>query len=344
MRPSRRFGRRRLDAAVAFALGLVATFASWSANAAPPPTAALSWVELPGAESCGGATALAREVEQRLGRNALVSPSQADLSIEGRAERLDGSRWHVVIELRDARGSLLGTRELASEDAACGPLMESAALAVALMIDPNASVRAEPVPLPAPQIVRETPEGTAGPPARMPSPWRMDSSIGAIIGFGVLPAPAVGLQFDVSATAPRFWALDAFGRAYESQRRFVQAGASVHFGSASGGLTMCPLRRKSAWRLDIDLCAGGELAAVESESEGFGTGQSNTVMVFRLLANSHVSVSVAGPLAVRMGAEVGVALLRKDFIYYDVTGNAHDLFDTGPLTAAVDLGLVLALP
>ena len=333
-----------MDTAVAFAVGLVAIFASGSANADPPTTASLSWVELPGAESCGGATALAREVEKRLGRHALVSLSQADLSIEGRAERLDGSRWHVVIELRDARGSLLGTRELASEDAACGPLMESAALAVALMIDPDASVRAEPVPSPAPPVVREASDVAAGLPARVPSPWRMDSSIGAVIGFGVLPAPAVGVQFDVSATAPRFWALEAFGRAYESQRRFVQAAASVHFGSASGGLTLCPLHRQSAWRLDVDLCAGGELAAVESESEGFGTGQSNTVMVFRVLANTHVSVSVAGPLAVRAGAEVGVALLRKDFIYYDVTGNSHDLFDTGPLTAAVDLGLVLALP
>jgi hypothetical protein len=342
--PSPRFRRHRSDAAVAFALALVATFASWSASAEPPPTASLSWVELPGAESCAGATSLAREVEQRLGRHALVSPSQADLSIEGRAERSNDSRWRAVIELRDSHGLLLGTRELATDGPDCGPLMDSTALAVALMVDPNASVRSDPVPSLALPIAPAIPDVPASPPVGVPVPWGMVSSIGALVGFGVLPAPAVGVQFDIGATAPRFWEVEAFGRAYESQRRFVTANASVHFAAMSGGLATCPVHRERAWWLDFDLCAGAELAVLESESDGLGTRHSNTVTIFRLLANTHVSVPIAGPLALRAGGELGVALLQRDFIYYDVPGNSHNLFSTGPLTAAADLGVLFSLP
>jgi hypothetical protein len=156
----------------------------------------------------------------------------------------------------------------------------------------------------------------------------MASSVGAVVGFGVLPAPAGGAQVDISATPPGLWAVEAFGRAYGSQRRFVATGgASVHFAATSGGLAICPLHMGSARRLALDLCAAGELAAVESDSDGFGSGQSSTAIFFRLLAGTHVSVPLAGPLALRVGGELGIALVRHDFFYSDAGGSPHDLFD-----------------
>jgi hypothetical protein len=71
-----------------------------NANGTHDQTSSLSWVELPGAEACGGAAALAKPVEQRLGRAALVSPAQADLSIEGRAER-EGDHFRAVLVLAE---------------------------------------------------------------------------------------------------------------------------------------------------------------------------------------------------------------------------------------------------
>ena len=88
---------------------VVAVLATVSAARAAGSTSSLSWVELAGAEGCGGAPAVAQEVERRLGRHALVSPAQADLSVEGYAERRGNPpRFHAVIVVpcgrrRDAR-------------------------------------------------------------------------------------------------------------------------------------------------------------------------------------------------------------------------------------------------
>jgi hypothetical protein len=289
---------------------------------------------------------MAREVEGWLGRHVLVSPSQADLSIEGRAEHsIESGRWRAVVELRDVHGFVLGMRELTSDASDCASLRDSAALAIALMIDPDAALH------PAPVLLPEQPQNVAGrtgsprpafPAARVT--WAMASSIDALVGFGILPAPASGVQVDVSATAPRLWALEAFAREYVSQRRFVAGGASVHLASTSGGLAICPLHLKSARWLALDLCAGGELAALESESVGFSLAQSSTVLIFRLLASTHVSVRLGGPFAVRAGGELGVALTRDELVYGVAGGATRDLFDPSLVAAYADLGLLLSLP
>ena len=137
-------------------------------------TSSLSWVELPGAESCGGALAIARAVEQRIGRAALVSPATAAYSVEGRAER-SGAGLRAVLVLRDRTGTALGHRELESEVADCTELREKVSLAVALMIDPDAVLnppQALPTPAPAPSatgapaggaLVGSTPASEAAP-------------------------------------------------------------------------------------------------------------------------------------------------------------------------------------
>jgi hypothetical protein len=235
-------------------------------------------------------------------------------------------------------------RELTSDALDCAPLMDSAALAIALMIDPDAALHPAPaLPQAQPQnVVRRTETLRPAFPIATVS-WAMASSVDALVGFGILPAPASGVQVDVSVMAPRLWAVEAFGRDYVSQRRFVAAGVSVHLASTSGGLAICPLHLKSAGRLALDLCAGGELAALESESAGFSLPQSSTVLVFRLLANAHVSVRLGGPFAVRAGGELGIALTRDELVY-GVAGATRDLFDPSLVAAHADLGLLLSLP
>jgi hypothetical protein len=290
---------------------------------------------------------MAREVEGWLGRHVLVSPSQADLSIEGRAEHsIESGRWRAIVELRDVRGFVLGMRELTSDASDCAPLRDSAALAIALMIDPDAALHpglpALPPARPTPIVVRRTESVRPAFPIATVS-WAMASSIDALVGFGILPAPASGVQVDLSATPPRLWDVEVFGRDYVSQRRFVAGGASVHLTLTSGGLAVCPLHLRSAPRLALDLCAGGELAALESESEGFSLAQSTTVLVFRLLASTQVSMRLGGPFALRAGGELGIALTRDELVY-GVPGATRDLFDPSLVAAHADLGLLLSLP
>jgi hypothetical protein len=125
-------------AAIATAVGCLASPARADTNR----TTSLSWVELPGAEGCGGGAAMTTAVEQRLGRHALVPADQSDVSIDARAERSGHPPvWRAVIVLRDRDGILLGTRELVSTSSDCAELRSSVALAVALMIDPDAALR-----------------------------------------------------------------------------------------------------------------------------------------------------------------------------------------------------------
>jgi hypothetical protein len=172
----------------------------------------------------------------------------------------------------------------------------------------------------------------------------MASSVDGVVGFGVLPSPALGVQMHIRATPPRFWAVEVFGRVYASQNATVAAAASVRLASTSGGLAICPLHLESDRRLALDLCAGGEFAAIESASGGFSGAQSQTGIVVRLLASGHAAVPLGGPFAVRFGGELGLVLARDDFVYQDSAGTTHDVFNPSLVVAAADLGLLLSLP
>ncbi|MDH5671832.1 MAG: hypothetical protein OEZ06_06755 [Myxococcales bacterium] len=112
-----------------------------AALAQPPRTSSLSWVRLPGAESCISTQQLAALVERRIGRRAFVSASQADISLEGRVERKD-ARWQVTLVLSNRHGTILGERRLQAEGDDCSVLEASLVLVIAIAIDPGATLPA----------------------------------------------------------------------------------------------------------------------------------------------------------------------------------------------------------
>jgi hypothetical protein len=123
-------------------LGAFSSLAWLLASAAPahatPPTSSLSWVRLPGAESCLSTHQLAESVEKRLGHRAFVSASQAELSLEGRIERTARDRWSATLVVSDRNGHVLGKRELHARGDSCAAIERSLVLVVAIAIDPGA--------------------------------------------------------------------------------------------------------------------------------------------------------------------------------------------------------------
>ncbi len=103
-----------------------------------PPAYTLSWVRTEGAETCPSRRDLALEVEGRLGR----SPFQelASSSIEIHVERR-GHGYQSRVLVRDDNGDVIGRRLLESDDVSCTPIFSATALAVALLIDPEAALR-----------------------------------------------------------------------------------------------------------------------------------------------------------------------------------------------------------
>jgi hypothetical protein len=123
--------------AVALSLGLNAPDGRAEAPKAEGYT--FVWTRLPGGEACIGARELSVNVEKALGRPAFVSASKADRGIEGSVAPRPGGGWAASLQLSDARGSILGTRELTSDSPDCRALDESLTLSITLLMDPDAS-------------------------------------------------------------------------------------------------------------------------------------------------------------------------------------------------------------
>lgn len=335
---------------VPLATALVAFCVAGRAHAAEGRTSSLSWVELPGAEACGGATSVAKAVERRLGRAALVSPAQADLSIEGRAERV-GSRLRAVLVLRDGTGVQLGSREIESEAVDCSELRENVALAVALMIDPDAvlhplpplarpSPSARPPAPPPPTIVVQSSEAPVAP--SPPAAWQVEPAASIAIGYGFLPSVSVGALVSTTIVPPRIWPVEVYGGVWAAQRVSAQAPASAELTSTFVGLGVCPL---SARGTDIVflVCAAGQVGVVGSAPTGFVTAHGGSLPTVHLVADAHLSLSVVRSVVVRAGGSLAAALLRSEFVFDDAAG-AQALFDASVLAATADLGLAVTLP
>src|SRR5688500_18509690 len=126
--------------AVRFALLAVLAAPPVGALAAPPLTG-LTW-KAP--EGCIQAGELAARVEDRVGRTTFATHAARHVQgqLRGHDER---PRWHVKLTLVDDHGTVLGSRELASNAAQCRALDDSLVFVLAVMIDPEVALRA-PVP------------------------------------------------------------------------------------------------------------------------------------------------------------------------------------------------------
>jgi hypothetical protein len=220
-------------------------------------------------------------VSGRLGRDPFGSPGR--LTIEAVASR-DGEAWVAKIYARERGGAAIGSRTLRSEAASCASLVDAAALAIALVIDPEAVERTEraraaraetaggaepsasaPTPAPAatprvspqPQVAQPaTPAPTE--PAQRASGW---VDVRAAGDFGLLPeglAPGLGMIVDL----PIAGALGArAGLTYWPERETAAADGRFAFGLSAAALGACaPFLPRGA--LGVALCAAGTRGAV----------------------------------------------------------------------------------
>ena len=334
------------------ALWLLAPAAQAEEAAATKPSS-LSWVELPGAESCGGAVLVARLVEERLGRHALVAPSQASLSIEGRVEHSDMSpHWRAVVAVRDLGGQVLGSREIASDSSTCGELRESVVLAVALMIDPNV-MNGPAAPMAAPRAPVPTMRAAAPdapcPPAvskaQEPGRWRVEADAGPELAYGVLPSPAFGISADLTVALPGLWHARASAAALSPQTLSIGGGASAQLTAAYGGLFVCPTAIEDARGRSLELCGGAMLGSLGATGTGFsGNSTSDTTLFVDLVGEASWVLPIAGPLAARLGATIGAAPIRNRVMYDDSTRSRQSAYVAPLVNAMADVGVALTLP
>jgi hypothetical protein len=164
---------------------------------------------------------LALEVERRLGRK--VFDPAAERSFEVEVTRF-GARYHSDVFVRDAAGKALGHRALESDEPGCAALFGATALAIALVIDPEAAQResgaaqgvaafeapppAAPSPVPPPPPVIVPPARTS---ERPPSPvapppaTAVTMSLRGLLLAGAVPALSPGLGLAMAARPSARW-------------------------------------------------------------------------------------------------------------------------------------------
>jgi hypothetical protein len=244
---------------------------------AAPPAYALSWVRAEGAEECPTARMLATEVERRLGRQ--VFDAAAARSFEVQVTRVGGV-FHSDVFVRDESGKAIGHRTLQSDEPGCAALFGATALAIALVIDPEAASRdpavrnsaafeappppaaPPPAPPPAPTVapMQREPERPAAPATpSLPTTLVTMSARGQISG-GLVPAVSPGLGLSFGARPGARWGFALSGSYAAAQLAEGDAGSvEVGLTRATLALTFDAVSSRSA---RLVLGAGPSLGAL----------------------------------------------------------------------------------
>ncbi|MCW5832425.1 MAG: hypothetical protein KIS78_08305 [Labilithrix sp.] len=339
---------RSLPARLALATCFGGALVAGGARAETPVTSALSWVRLPGAESCITTPELGERVEKHLGRPALMSPSVADVSIEGRVARTEagGTRYKAIVGGTRRDGRSIGTREITSSTSDCRSLDDGLVLVIALMIDPNAHTPARPEPAPPPAspsvvtreivrervIVRELDLERSPPRA---SPWLVQGALTGAASIARLPgvAPAAGLA--LRAGPSRLVAFELSLGAVPSQTLSVGSRA-VDYTLLEGGLAICPTAGLGA-RVEVGGCAGVRLGAIRTRGRRFETDNDVDRGLADVAAGPRLTVKLAGPVFALASVSALLPLVRQETTVRDA-GALVVIDRRAPLGGEVGLG------
>ena len=346
--------RATITMTILLSLGLAGAAAAQEAGPVGPRTSDLSFVRLPGAEDCIASRELAAAVEERLGRSVFVSAARADVTVEGRVERVDDpAGWRAVIVLSDADGEVLGERELTAEGDDCAALEDPLVLVVAVMIDPDAALgpregerdvepeEPEPTEQPEPEIREVVRTERVEVPVEREAPgWHVELDGGVGVAVGALPGVAPLWVGSVYAEPPSFIGVELELGLLPWATESAQDGGEATFAMGYAGILLCPLRWKpSAWSLGA--CAGVHLGATRVTGDGIEASPEERVTA-EVVARLRVAWQVASWLSILARPTVVVPIRREPW-EWRTAGGSEELFEPWPVGGRVDLGVGIHL-
>jgi hypothetical protein len=317
------------------------------------PTYSLSWVRGDGADSCPAGRVLAAEVERRLGRK--VFDAAAERSFEVEVVRV-GERFKSDVYVRDAAGAVMGHRSLQGDEPGCATLLGATALAIALVIDPEAAARA-----PAASATFDAPPAPESPPpAPAPVPAKPETvtvtrvervivrepralvtaSLRGLIAGALVPRVSPGLELALGVRPDERWGV-CLSAAYVSPQN-----ASVGAGSFDVGLTRAnvlgtfDLSRSGPvrWVLGAGAALGALHLAVREPAPVLDAGD---FAWWSLVLESSLQVSVTKGVFVELGAGLHAPLLRQEFL---ARGQAEPVWRQSPVAGSGFVGVGAQFP
>ena len=267
---------------------------------APPPPAAPQPADLPIAigwnapAECPSLDALEAEVRRIAGQ---VPPPAEPLAAEASVRRA-ASGWQLTLTTR--AGTRAGERKLAGPD--CAELMRAAALVMALMINPQASLGPEPPPpLPPP------------PPPPPPPARRFAVGADVLVGSGALPGAAGGFGLRLGAGAAVFSGeLRASLWLSRSTASTADPTAGGSFDLADGAVAGCARARHDR-ALSPGACAGASVVRLHGTGYGISTPGEASAWWTAAFAEASLRVRVTPRNAARLAVQGVVPLGKPNF-------------------------------
>lgn len=323
---------------------------------AQKPTAVLSWVRAPGAEACANLAEVAARVNARLGRPAFVAPTEAKLLIEATitGDRESGG-FRVRIVLNTDAGAPLGTRDLGVPGDDCRAATDTAALAIALMIDPDAAAadseatfpvearaNREP-PQPAPPAKPSGPIEQAASPASRPTVqsdhWRTRLGVAALASVGQLPSVAIGaLGLVRLSPASGLAGVDVSARYLAKKDQELRPNVGGTFSASSVGLAgfWAPIQKP---RITFSVAAGGEVGVMASNGYNLATRNDyRLTWLTNAALDAELAVRLTGSVALLLRSSLKLPLVREHF-EAKAGGQTTEIFSTSAMIGDLALGV-----
>jgi hypothetical protein len=337
-RRSGKSGLRRLVTATAFALVSAA-----SGYASASPTARLSYVRGPGAETCPDEDAMRRAVATRLGYDPFRVSAPITLSVSIRRTK---ETYAGEVKLVDDGGLERGARTFESRASECAEIAETIALSMSIAVDPQSALappKAEPPPAEEPEHVDEPakaplPEPRAlPPPVPLPKPAAPPESrkepviavgIGAHGAAGIGPAPAFGLTGSGELRLPGA-SLGLGARVDFPSSATTSEGGRANVLFAGGEAVPC-FRVSVAFGCGVLLLGG-----VRAESFDVTTPRSSATFFAAAGARAGADVPLGRDFALRLAAD-----LLGHFTTYGLAVNGRSVFTSSSFSGKLGASLV----
>jgi hypothetical protein len=285
-----------------------------------------------------------------------VSAANAEVAVEGRVEpAAGGAGWSATIVLSGPGGEVLGERTIGTEQADCGALAGPLALVIAVMIDPDAAMRAEraeeevpeepeeqpavePEPEPEPEVrarVVVRTERVVVPVERDGPSWRVEIDVGAGAVFGVVADAAPVVVGSVYVVPPRFIGLElGLGLAY--MRSSPAGSGTTDFGYGFASLAVCPLATGDS--LSVAACGGLHLGAVRVSSPDDGGPPTDERVTVDVAVRARLAWRVQPWLSVLLRPAVLIPIRREPYTWAPSAGEQRELYAPWAVAPMIDLG------
>jgi hypothetical protein len=312
-------------------------------------TSELAYMRGSGAQQCPDEIAVRDGVAKRLGYDPFQSPAPTTLSA---AITRTPRGLRAQIEVRDASGRALRSRQLTSAANDCVELADAMTLAMSLALDPLAVAKppAPPPPAPSPGPAaaappaptlssfewRAAPPESPPPPAAHADPWKVHASLGTLVATGAAPAPAVGFAAGVGLRW-RALSLNAEGRAD------LPSSIAFQGGTASTSLLLVSLVPCAHQELNtigsLMACGVGSLGSIAGSGTGVDVPRQDNAFYAAAGARLGYEGPAAWIVAPRIYGDL-LATLTSTTVHLDKAA----VWTTLPVSGVVGAGAVVHFP